>query len=151
LNGNQYTSGNLGLGITSPSTRLHLQGTITFNTGANTSLQIIPAATIGGTDANRIATLNTTPLSFETGAEERMRILATGNVGIGTTTASEKLHVVGNGLFTGSIKTGAPSGGTAQPWKLGTVATVSPTSPNRTIEVEVNGTIYYLHAKTTND
>jgi hypothetical protein len=51
----------------------------------------------------------------------------------------------------GSIRTSAPSGGTAQAWKLGTVASVTPTSQNRTIEVEVNGTTYYLTAKTTND
>lgn len=61
------------------------------------------------------------------------------------------LSTGGNLELTGSIKTAAPSGGTAQAWKLGTVASVSPTSPNRTIEVEVNGTTYYLHAKTTND
>jgi hypothetical protein len=85
------------------------------------------------------------------GTSEKMTIDNAGKLGIGTTSPSEVLHVIGNGLFSGSIKTGAPSGGTAQPWKLGTVATVSPTSPNRTIEVEVNGTIYYLHAKTTND
>lgn len=30
-------------------------------------------------------------------------------------------------------------------------AVVSPTSPNRTIEVKIGGTSYYLHAKTTND
>jgi hypothetical protein len=53
--------------------------------------------------------------------------------------------------FAQTIKTGAPSGGTAAEWKLGTVATVSPTSPNRTIEVDIGGTIYYIHAKTTNN
>jgi hypothetical protein len=57
----------------------------------------------------------------------------------------------GNGVFYGSVKTAAPSGGTAAAWKLGTVATVSPTSPNRTIEVDIGGTIYYIHAKTTNN
>ena len=31
------------------------------------------------------------------------------------------------------------------------VHTVSPTSPDRTIEVDIGGTIYYLHAKTTNN
>lgn len=31
------------------------------------------------------------------------------------------------------------------------VNSVSPTSPNRTITVNINGTTYYLHAKTTND
>lgn len=51
----------------------------------------------------------------------------------------------------GGMTTGAPAGGTAAKWKLGTVATVSPTSPNRTIEVDIGGTIYYIHAKTTND
>ena len=50
-----------------------------------------------------------------------------------------------------SLTTGAPSGGTAAAWKLGTVASVSPTSPNRTIEVDIGGTIYDIHAKTTNN
>lgn len=68
-----------------------------------------------------------------------------GNVGIATTTPSEKLHVAGN------ILTAAPSGGTAKPFKIGEAATVSPTSPNRTIRVEIDGTVYYIHAKTTND
>jgi len=53
--------------------------------------------------------------------------------------------------FSAAIRTAAPSGGTAASWKLGTVATVSPTSPNRTIEVDIGGTIYYLAAKTTNN
>lgn len=33
----------------------------------------------------------------------------------------------------------------------GTVASVSPTSPNRTISVVIGAVTYYLHAKTTND
>lgn len=49
------------------------------------------------------------------------------------------------------IQTGAPSGGTAKIWKLGKSSAVSPTSPNRTIELEVDGTTFYLAAKTTND
>lgn len=53
--------------------------------------------------------------------------------------------------ITGSINTGTPNGGTAAAWKAGTVASVSPTAPNRTIELDVNGTRYFLHAKTTND
>jgi hypothetical protein len=57
----------------------------------------------------------------------------------------------GAATIASSLTTGAPSGGTAAAWKLGTVATVSPTSPNRTIEVDIGGTIYYIHAKTTNN
>ena len=51
----------------------------------------------------------------------------------------------------GSLTTAAPVSGTAAAWKLGTVLSVSPTSPNRTIEVDIGGTIYYIHAKTTNN
>jgi hypothetical protein len=54
-------------------------------------------------------------------------------------------------LESASLKTDAPTGGTAATWKLGTVASVTPTSPDRTIEVDIGGTIYYLSAKTTND
>ena len=75
-----------------------------------------------------------------------------GNVLVNTTTdTGEKLQVNGNGLIDGSVKTAAPSGGTAKPWKLGNVASVTPTAQNRTIELEVDGTTYYLTAKTTND
>jgi hypothetical protein len=49
------------------------------------------------------------------------------------------------------VVTAAPTGGSIRKWKLGEAATVSPTSPNRTIRVEIDGTVYYLHAKTTND
>jgi hypothetical protein len=70
---------------------------------------------------------------------------ATGTVILGNPTGTSNLEAAG------SIKTAAPSGGTAAAWKLGTVASVSPTSPNRTIEVDIGGTIYYIHAKTTNN
>ena len=53
--------------------------------------------------------------------------------------------------FSGAVTTGAPSGGTAKPFKIGNVATVTPTSQNRTIEIEIDGTTYYLTAKTTNN
>jgi hypothetical protein len=69
-----------------------------------------------------------------------------GTVSIGPDSAATPALVVST-----AIKTSAPSGGTAANWKLGTVATVSPTSPNRTIEVDIGGTIYYIHAKTTNN
>jgi hypothetical protein len=51
----------------------------------------------------------------------------------------------------GGIKTSAPTSGSAVAWKLGEIANVSLTSPNRTIRVEVNGTVLFISAKTTND
>jgi hypothetical protein len=81
----------------------------------------------------------------------RIRIDSAGNTGIGQAVPTERLHVNGNILGTGNITTADPSGGTKKPWRLGEAATVSPTSPNRTIRVEIDGVVYYLHAKTTND
>lgn len=101
--------------------------------------------------------VNKNVFGFSTSADNgvtfdpRFVINSNGNVGINTNAPSSALHVVGDILNTGTIKTGNPAGGTAQTYKLGSAATVSPTSPNRTIQIEVNGTIYYLHAKTTND
>lgn len=62
------------------------------------------------------------------------------------------LTVAGTGASSvaGTFATGAPTGG-AGAWKLGIANAVSPTSPNRTITIDIGGTLYYLHAKTTND
>lgn len=57
----------------------------------------------------------------------------------------------GNAEFAGSIQTAAPSSGSAKEWRLGESDMVSPSNPDRTIRVEVDGEVLYLHAKTTND
>lgn len=62
---------------------------------------------LGTTDAN--------PLSFRTTNAERMRIAATGNVGIGNTNPAEKLDITGNLRFSGALM---PNG---QPGTLGYV------------------------------
>lgn len=82
-----------------------------------------------------------------------MTLTVNGELLVNTTTDNGdfKLQINGNTLLSGNIRTAAPAGGTANDWRLGTVATVSPTSPNRTIEVSIGGTIYYIAAKTTND
>lgn len=59
--------------------------------------------TVGSTDGGFIfaPTLNNS-------RTEAMRILNNGNVGIGVPNPTEKLHVSGNGLFTGSMSLGTP-------------------------------------------
>lgn len=83
----------------------------------------------------------------------RLRLTSSGEVLINTESdaGDYRLQVAGNIYNTGSLTTGAPSGGSIKPWKIGEAATVSPTSPNRTLRVEVDGVVYYIHAKTTND
>jgi len=138
-------SGNLGIGTTSPASLFHVSGgNITL---WNSSDAIIQSVKLGAL-ATRITTTSSA-LTFgvdgSDGSTERMRITSGGDVGIGTTTPGTKLEV------NGAIKTAAPSGGTAKPFKIGAAATVTPTSQNRTIEIEIDGTTYYLTAKTTND
>ena len=48
-------------------------------------------------------------------------------------------------INTGSIKTGAPTNGTAQPWKLGNAVSGGVTT-NHYIIVEINGTTYTINA-----
>lgn len=81
--------------------------------------------------------------------QEIWRAITTGLL-IGTTSTTG-LSGTGNIRASGAFMSGSPSGGTAQPFKIGNVATVTPTSQNRTIEIEINGTTYYLTAKTTNN
>lgn len=50
----------------------------------------------------------------------------------------------GNISMTGSIKTAAPSGGTAKPWKLGQAGVTLGGSNTSGIAVEIDGTTYYL-------
>lgn len=69
---------------------------------------------------------------------------------VAATTALTLAVTTGACTLVSSLTTGAPTGG-AGAWKLGIANAVSPTSPNRTITIDIGGTLYYLHAKTTND
>jgi hypothetical protein len=119
-----------------------------YGAGTATSLELY-----GGSSAVGLFGSTNHPMVFSTNNTERMRITSGGELLINTTTdaGDYKLQVNGNGLISGAITTAAPSGGTAKPFKIGAAATVTPTSPNRTIEIEIDGVIYYLTAKTTND
>jgi hypothetical protein len=53
---------------------------------------------------NFIGTTDAQPLVLRTNATEQMRVTSTGNVGIGTATPSNKLHVVGNNQVNMSVE-----------------------------------------------
>jgi len=116
-------------------------------------IQAISAQAWNSTDRGVYLSFRVTPTTT-TQNYEMMRIQDNGEVIIGQDWADQgayRLQVNGVAYAADGLRTGTPSGGTAATWKLGTVATVSPTSPNRTIEVDIGGTIYYIHAKTTNN
>ncbi|MCX7696393.1 MAG: hypothetical protein N2Z72_01715, partial [Bacteroidales bacterium] len=86
---------NVGIGITSPTEKLHVQGSLRNETNAFLA-----------TSSGRVGIGTTNPLhKLHTQGSARIdssTFLATnsGNVGIGTTTPAQKLHVVGNARIT---------------------------------------------------
>jgi hypothetical protein len=91
------TSGNVGIGTTSPVYKFDVRGQGYFATVANTN-----QLTIGDTTNGTIAAISQTNenLSFLTGASTtRLFISSSGNVGIGTTSPGRKLDVYTDGGF----------------------------------------------------
>jgi len=82
------SSGNVGIGTTSPNRNLSVAGVISAQTSANdASILLLPTASENRI-YSRAGDLSTTALdlTFRMGDTERMRIDSSGNVGIGTTT-----------------------------------------------------------------
>ena len=129
-----------------------VQGALTVVPANNTTGFSISGSSLTGSNAQSLVSLSQTWNT--TGNPTAIKLDVT-NTASGANSYLLDLQVGGIPQFTvfkgGEIKTSSPAGGVAQTWKLGSVQAVTPTSPNRTIEVEVNGTTYYLHAKTTND
>jgi len=104
-NGTKVTisnTGNVGIGTTSPGSKLTVIGDIATSTR-------VASDTING------YTGGSTPLTIQTGGAqnliigtnntERIRVTTAGDVGIGTTSPSAKLHVIGNATVSSTLST----------------------------------------------
>jgi uncharacterized protein YaiE (UPF0345 family) len=76
-----------------------------------------------------IGSIESVPFTFDTAGTTRMTITSGGAVQIQQT-----------------IQTGAPSSGSAQPWKLGSYAAGGTGTATGVIYIEVNGQIYSIPA-----
>ena len=101
------SSGNVGIGTSTPSNKVDVVGTVRFTNTANSA----NFGTIGDGGGLIVASGNNNPMYFYTGGSERMRIDASGNVLVGTTSQIEGSRVcisATNGL--GINVTGAGGG-----------------------------------------
>jgi len=89
--------GNVGIGTTSPNSKLQINVGTDQNIGFNSHLSVARISSYDDAfSASTPLKINGSDLRFDISGNEKMRIDSSGNVGIGTTSPGAKLHVEGN-------------------------------------------------------
>ena len=147
LNGSEKmridSSGRLGLGTSSPSYQFHVSnssasglGVFTRTSGASTYIE-------GAASSGTLGTVGSHPLNFTTNSTTAITIDTSQNVGVGTTSPDQKLHIVGNYKGVNSSGQGVQIVNAATPYiqSLGTSTINDLMVSSKTFRVET-GTSY---------
>lgn len=107
------TAGNFGIGTTTPAAKLHVTGNVLFSTALTApagGAYIVAKNTVssaGSPDYTWVTNTNTgvfhpatNVVGISVGGFEKIRVHSNGYIGINTAIPSERLHVVGNALYT---------------------------------------------------
>lgn len=126
------SSGNVGIGTTAPASPAGFTGVLHLRNAANASYVVDANGTYRAefgvsSGGGWLSTVDSLPMRFATGASERMRLDASGNLGIGTTNPARPLSLYGTSILqlsnstTGATTTdgaqlGLDAGGAAFLW-----------------------------------
>jgi hypothetical protein len=104
------SSGNIGVGVETPIERLHVNGKVYASnqvlSSATNDESNVPSFSWREDSNTGIYHPTTSTLGFSTAGVPRMFINSTGNVGIGLSNPSQRLHVSGNEFVTGIVSAG---------------------------------------------